>query len=72
MIPSQQIYAWTYEDSSWWFGPSFEQLVGNLGITLTFPDSIYQGDDLQAAVKLEYIKNENAKSNYVIFSDIRI
>jgi hypothetical protein len=68
----EKIFAWTYEDSSWWFGPSFEQLVGNLGITLTYPDSIYQGDDLEAAVTLEYIKNENAKSNYVIFSDIRI
>jgi hypothetical protein len=62
---------WTYEDSSWWFGPSFEQLAGNVGVVFTYPDSVHPGDDLAVAVTLEYIKNENAKSSYVIFSDIR-
>lgn len=71
-LPVQSVFAWTYEDRSWWFGPSFDQLAGNMGITMTYPDSIYPGDDLDVAISLEYIKNENARSNYVVFSDVMI
>ena len=72
LAPFQQVSAWTYQDSSWWFGPSEIEPVGNLGITLSYPDSVYQGDELQVAVTLEYIKNENARSNYVLFSQVYV
>ena len=72
IAPFQQVFAWTYDDSSWWFGPSFDQLAGNLGITISYPDLINRGDDLEVAVTLEYIKNENAKSNYVVFSNVQV
>lgn len=64
-----EAHAWTYQDSSWWFGPDTD-IVGNVGISYSYPDWIYRGDTLEVGVTLEYIKNENAKSNYVLFSNI--
>jgi hypothetical protein len=68
LIPLE-VSAWTYDDNSWWFG-SEQNPVGNLGITYSYSDSVYLGETIEVAVTLEYIKNDNARSNYVIFTNV--
>jgi hypothetical protein len=69
----QTSFAFTYESQDWWFAPEQQnQISGNIGIIFTYPDKIIKNDTMDVDVRLEYMKNENTRSEYVVFDDIKI
>jgi hypothetical protein len=65
-------FGWTYSNNSWWFADLRGEPAGYMGVTVTYPDTVEAGKDLDVAVTFEYIANDQASSDYVIFSNVRI
>jgi len=65
-------FGWTYSDNSWWFADDLGEPAGYMGMTVTYPDTVEVGKDLDVAITFEYIANDQASSDYVIFSNVRI
>lgn len=66
-------FAFTYESQDWWFSPEQQsQITGNIGIIFTYPDKVIKNDTMDVDVRLEYMKNENINSEYVVLDDIKI
>jgi hypothetical protein len=66
-------FAFTYESQDWWFAPEQQnQISGNIGIIFTYPDKVIKNDTMDVDVRIEYMKNENARSEYVVLDDLKI
>lgn len=68
----EEIRALTYYDV-WWMGAENEALsAGNAHIMYTYPEIVQTGKPFQVGVTLEYIKDDSARANWVIFSNVSV
>lgn len=65
-------FGWTYSGRDWWFTNQNNDVAGYTGMTVTYPDIVQVDEDLNVAVTLEYLDNDQASSDYVIFSDVQV
>lgn len=54
------------------FTRTTSQITGNIGIIFTYPDKVIKNDTIDVDLRLEYMKNENINSEYVVLDDIKI
>jgi hypothetical protein len=71
----QNTTAWTFKDI-WWLGyfPNSppEQSAASLCLYYTYPDSVYTGQKFNVGITLEYIKDSNAKVNWIDFFNVSV
>lgn len=65
-------FGWTFSGRDWWFKNDLNDAAGYIGMTVTYPDIVEAGKYLDVAVTFEYLNNEKALSDSVIFSDVQV
>ena len=75
LLIQQNTYAFTYK-TIWWLGylPNSppEQAPANLRLYFTYPDRVYAGQKFGFGMTIEYIKDKNAKLNWILFSNVSV
>jgi hypothetical protein len=65
-------FGWTFSGRDWWFNNPANDIAGYVGMTVTYPDVVQAGESLDVAVTFEYLDNDKALSDSVIFSEVQV
>lgn len=69
IIIAKEALGWTY-DQIWWFGESQSDSAANVQIVYTYPDEVQIGKQFNVGLTLDYLKENEVRSSWIVFSNI--